>query len=210
MGKAFPFGRISDLAVPDDDAQVEPGTLPRSEASPLSRAEFTVLYQQYVAPIYRYCYGRLGGREAAEDATSTIFLRAFASRDQFRGGSFAAWLFTIARHVVVDASRKRRDEPLAAADERVDPSQSAEEAALAADAARDLATMLQPLSTDQRRVIELRLAGLSGAEIAAVMGKSVASIKMLQFRAVRRLRLAQEQVSDTSLRAEGFQDATGR
>jgi RNA polymerase sigma factor (sigma-70 family) len=210
VDNALPIGRVPDLGGLAEDDQIETEAPARSDAAPLGRAEFTALYQRYVTPVYRYCYGRLGSREAAEDATSTIFLRSFASRAQFRGGSFAAWLFTIARHVVVDASRKRRDEPLAAAGERLVPSQSAEEAALAADAARDLAAMLRPLSIDQRRVIELRLAGLSGAEIAAVMGKSVASIKMVQFRAMRRLRLAREHDADANLHGEGFRDATGR
>jgi DNA-directed RNA polymerase specialized sigma24 family protein len=47
---------------------------------------------------------------------------------------------------------------------------------------------LNDLPADQRRVIELRLAGLTGAEIAGVLNRSVAAVKMLQLRAMTRLR----------------------
>jgi DNA-directed RNA polymerase specialized sigma24 family protein len=38
-------------------------------------------------------------------------------------------------------------------------------------------------------VVELRLAGLTGPEIAASLGKSHAAVKMLQLRAVQKLRI---------------------
>ncbi len=53
---------------------------PVDEAAIIARAQqnpaaFAPLYQAYVTPVYRYCYRRLGSREAAEDATSIIFER---------------------------------------------------------------------------------------------------------------------------------------
>jgi len=45
------------------------------------------LFQTYVQPIYRYCYGRLGRREAAEDATSQTFVNALQSIARRRGDS---------------------------------------------------------------------------------------------------------------------------
>ncbi len=154
----------------------------------MSATEFTVHYRGQVTPVFRFCYARLGNRHEAEDATSAVFLRAFAHRDQFRGGSFPAWLFTIARHVVIDAVRPRRDVPFGETFDRIDPAQSAETLAIDAEAMREVADVLRPLNPNQRLVIELRMAGLSGSEIAESMGKSVAAIKMLQFRAVRRIR----------------------
>jgi len=46
------------------------------------------------------------------------------------------------------------------------------------------------LPVDQREVIELRLAGLTGREIAEAMERSVDAVKMLQLRAMKRLRAA--------------------
>lgn len=150
---------------------------------------FAPLYDRYLDPIYRYCYRRLGNREAAEDATSAIFARALAALPNYRDGSFRAWLFVIAHNIVIDTHRRRRPEqPLADAFEPVDRDPTPEEAALASDARQSVRALLGVLPADQRRVLELRLAGLTGAEIARVLNRSVAAVKMLQLRAMTRLR----------------------
>jgi DNA-directed RNA polymerase specialized sigma24 family protein len=40
---------------------------------------FSLLYARYLDPVHRYCYRRLGSREAAEDATSLVFTRALTA-----------------------------------------------------------------------------------------------------------------------------------
>jgi RNA polymerase sigma-70 factor (ECF subfamily) len=149
---------------------------------------FSDVYRRWAAPVYRYCHVRLGSREAAEDATSTVFLRALAGYEGFRGGSLPAWLFAIARHVVADLARVRPDEPIEVAANHADLGLGPEEVALVGDAADTLAAMLKSLTSEQRQVVELRIAGLTGAEIAEVTGKSEAAVKMLQLRAMQRLR----------------------
>ena len=67
---------------------------------------FGALYECYLNPVYGYCYVRLGSREAAEDLTSEVFIKALAGLDCYRGGLFVAWLFRIARNVVIDAQRR--------------------------------------------------------------------------------------------------------
>jgi RNA polymerase sigma-70 factor (ECF subfamily) len=152
------------------------------------RAVFGVLYDRHAAAIFRYCYRRLGERAAAEDATSGTFVRAIEALPTFRGGSFRAWLFAIAHSVVVDGTRRRAERALEDTLDIVDPAASPEETAIAADERRQVVALLASLPEDQRRVIELRLAGLSGNEIAESIGKSVAAVKMLQHRAMRRFR----------------------
>jgi RNA polymerase sigma-70 factor (ECF subfamily) len=44
------------------------------------------------------------------------------------------------------------------------------------------------LPDDQRRILELRLAGLSGPETAAALGKTHGAVKIAQHRAFTRLR----------------------
>jgi DNA-directed RNA polymerase specialized sigma24 family protein len=63
-----------------------------------------------------------------------------------------------------------------------------EDAAMAEEAAEQLHALLHHLPSDQRRVLELRAAGLRGEEIAVVLERSHAAIRMLQLRAVRHLR----------------------
>src|SRR5262245_37720478 len=69
------------------------------------RQAFAPLYDHYVGPIYRYCYQRLGRREAAEDATSLVFVKALNALPTYRGGAFGGWLFAIAHNTVMDTLR---------------------------------------------------------------------------------------------------------
>ena len=152
-------------------------------------AAFAPLYERYLPDVYRYCYYRLGSREAAEDVTSLTFVKAMDSLGQFRGGSFRAWLFTTAHRTVIDHVRARRpDLPLDAAEEALSAEVSPEAAALAGDEQRQLAALLARLPADQRRVVELRLAGLNDREIADVLGQRHTAVRSRQSRALARLR----------------------
>ena len=48
--------------------------------------------------------------------------------------------------------------------------------------------LLPRLPDDQRRVLELRLAGLRGPDIAHVLGRSHGAVRVAQYRAIARLR----------------------
>ena len=165
-----------------------------AEAALLLRAqrdlsEFEPLYRRYYRPIFGYCHRRLRDREAAADATSQTFAKALAGIHGYRHGSVAAWLFTIARNVVTDGLRRRR--PHLALDEAgfvIDAEPGPDEQAIANDRQRALFAALRHLTPDQRHVVELRLAGLSGPEVAAVLGIGLGAVKSSQFRAYARLR----------------------
>ena len=63
-----------------------------------------------------------------------------------------------------------------------------EEVVMAADASSSVVRLLDHLSPGQRRVIELRLAGLTGREVAEVLGCSLGAVKIAQVRGYSRLR----------------------
>jgi RNA polymerase sigma-70 factor (ECF subfamily) len=169
----------------------------RIAAARVDPQAFAPLYERYVGPIYRYCHLRLGDREAAEDATSEIFVKALASLGGYRNGSFPAWLFRIAHNVVVDQHRRRRPlAPLDAVGERPDPDPSRADPAIFS-AERDVVrAALALLPEDQRAAVELGHAGWSGRQIGAALGKSPEAVKMLRFRAVSALRTI---LSDTGV-----------
>lgn len=153
------------------------------------RKAFAALYDRYLGPIYRYCFSRLGTKEAAEDATGLIFTKALDGLTSCRDGHFRSWLFAIARNVVVDAHRSARPaEPLEAAAELPDPSPSPDDLALRADDGRTVRALLTQLTPEQREIVELRLAGLTGPEIAQALGRTHAAVRVAQFRAYTRLR----------------------
>jgi RNA polymerase sigma-70 factor (ECF subfamily) len=155
-----------------------------------TRRWFASAYGEYVEDVYRYCLHRLGTTEAAEDATSEVFMKAFASLERYRReSSFRAWLFTIAHNTVIDIYRSRRvSEPIERAELVVDASASPEELAIAAasdDVVRSLLARLTPRSA---RVLELRIAGLSSQEISDVLGCSLDAVKQAQSRGYGQLR----------------------
>ena len=74
-------------------------------------AAFAPLYRRYAPPVYRYLCQQVGNPQDAEDLTATTFRKALASLGRYREqGSFAAWLFSIARHTLRDYQRRRRPE----------------------------------------------------------------------------------------------------
>ena len=182
-------------------ADLQQATNHLDEASLVAAAKldvhaFAPLYRTYAPRIYAYCLHRMGSREAAEDATSRTFERAIQHLASCQDDAFRGWLFTVAMHVVDDHYRGQRRPtslvPLEWADEIESREPSIEEFVMANDAADRLYQQLQFLPVDQRRVLELRAAGLRGTEIASLLGRSHASVRMLQFRAIRHLRHVME------------------
>lgn len=171
---------VAESPVIDDEALVL-----RAKEDP---AAFAPLYRRYVRPVYGYCFQRLGNRELAEDATSQVFVQAIAALPRYRADSFRGWIFTIAHNVVADVQRRRPMAPLDDAGELTDRSESPEDAAITGDAERSVRRLLALLNRDQREVVELRLAGLNGAEIAAVLGRRPGAVRATQFRAFQVLR----------------------
>jgi RNA polymerase sigma-70 factor (ECF subfamily) len=153
------------------------------------RAAFGALYDRHLPRVHGYCRRLLGGREAAEDATTEVFMRALAALPAYRAGAFRPWLFAIAHNVVATELRRRRPTvPLAEAAGVADRGPSPEELAAAAAERSAVLALLPRLSADQQHVVALRLAGLSAAEIGAVLGKPRNAVDGLQHRALLRLR----------------------
>lgn len=160
---------------------------------------FAPLYERYADPIYRYCHRRLRDPDRAADLTSQIFLRALSALPRFDarldpegGGTFRAWLYTIARRIVVDAWRRERPavsfEAAGLADQMIDRGHGPEAHAIAGEERAALDRALARLTEQQRQIVELRLAGLRGPEIGRVLGMKPQAVKSAHFRAFHRLR----------------------
>jgi RNA polymerase sigma-70 factor (ECF subfamily) len=156
---------------------------------------FAPLYARYFDPVYRYCYRWLGHPEAAADATAQVFTKVLAALPGYRedAPSFRSWLFAIAHNVITDDLRARRPiATMAAAADVAANGQSPEEVVLTQEAGCMVRTLLAQLPPDQRQILELRLAGLTGPEIAAALGRSLCAVKIAQVRAFARLRATLE------------------
>ena len=182
---ALALGRDADLA--SDAALVL--------AAQRDPRAFAPLFMRYWEPVLHYCRVRLFDRQEAEDAASQVFVDAYAGLHRFhdRGveGSFRGWLMTIAHHEVVNRHRYRARHPVSpldAADEMRDRDASPERDAIAAGDMAHVTSLLRQLPARPREVVELRLAGLTDREIAAVLGISGEAVRQAQSRAVSRLR----------------------
>ncbi len=156
-------------------------------------AALSELYKLYFPRVYRYILARMGNPYDAEDLTEEVFLRVLDAieRFQWREAPFSAWLFRIAHNAVISQRRKEgargRSSPLLEA-LPVD-SQGPEEMVENRLAVNEIMKEAEKLPEAQRRVIGLRFAaGLTVAETARAMGKGEGNVKVIQHKAVAKLR----------------------
>ena len=152
---------------------------------------FAKLYDAYVERVSRYIYFRVSEAIDTEDLVSQVFLKAWENLDRYKiGGSpFMAWLYTIARNLVIDHYRTKKDvlpleEAIALPSDMEMPD---EEAQMRFDlqAMRDA---LQFLTSDQQQALILKyIAGLPNDSIAKIMNKQEGTIRGLQMRALQTL-----------------------
>ena len=150
------------------------------------------LYEECYGQVSRYIFVRIGNQHEAEDLASEVFLRALKSLDSYqeRGLPMKAWIFRIARNLVVDYLRKMSQKHMVPLDDvilhgSIDPEEMAEQN-LQTDR---LSEALEHLSPAQREVIGLRFfAGLSSIESGEVLGKKPGAIREMQSAAIKSLR----------------------
>ncbi len=159
----------------------------------LATAAFEDAYRRYYARIFQYIYRRTHNVAIAEELAAEVFARLVNKLQTFHdsGRPLRAWLYIVARNLVIDCRRRDRhlewlplDESLAESED-VYPAQEAERR-LERD--RLLAAM-NYLTEPQRQVILLKfMEGYSNAEAGAILGKDENSVKSLQHRALVTLR----------------------
>jgi RNA polymerase sigma-70 factor (ECF subfamily) len=131
---------------------------------------------------------------AAEDLASETWLGVIRGLDRFQGNepAFRAWVFTIARHEVLDWRRRAARRPIAdlpmsdLADQVApdDPAATVVEGFSTRAALRVIAT----LPADQAEAVALRVvAGLEVNRVAAIMGRRPGTVRVLAHRGLRRL-----------------------
>lgn len=148
------------------------------------------IYRAHVRAVYAFIYSRVGSREAAEDLTSDVFVKALAHLDPERSeASIVAWLYRVAHNAANDYWRAAQRAPVIALDEARawrGPCPPADLSRQAQTAAR-AAALLAQLPNNYRTVLTHRLLeGLSVAETASAMGTSEANVKVMQHRALKR------------------------
>jgi RNA polymerase sigma-70 factor (ECF subfamily) len=161
-----------------------------------SRA-FATLVGRYKDSIYNLAVKMLGDTSDAEDIAQQVFIRVWQSAERYEVKSkFTTWLFTIARNLIHNESRRRRRHPAKSLDaHREDHSPEISEPAdtryrgpqadlMEAELVRAVDNAIAKLPENQRTAIMLwRFQQMPYEEIAQVLGQSVPAVKSLLFRA---------------------------
>ncbi|MEK7616201.1 MAG: sigma-70 family RNA polymerase sigma factor [Patescibacteria group bacterium] len=152
---------------------------------------FSLLYEQYATPLYRYIYFRVRRREDVEDLLQTVFLKAYKALAKFRnrGKNPLSFFYTIARNSVIDYRRKKREIIMEDGHEITDPGPDIAQLISIRYDGTMVRDALQKLSDDQCEVLTLRyINDCSNQEIAQLMGKTEEAVRQLQSRGLKALR----------------------
>ena len=188
----------------DTTMTAQPQSPPLDEVSLVRRAlsdaeAFAELYRRHVKQVYRYHIAHTGDIKEAEDLTSQTFMAALEGLRSYRGSSsFAAWLMGIASHKRALFFRGRRTEVSLETAAGI-PSRDlpTDQAAMQRLQVASVAQALRHISPDRAEAIVLcTFAGLTFREVAGLLRKSEAAVKMLVSRGLQDLR------GRTSLRLE--------
>lgn len=181
-----------ELRAPLDTATVR-GCPPDPDAALVVAARedpqaFLALYDRYFSRVLGYVRLRVRDEAVCEDVTSTVFTAALAQLPRFRGeGTFAGWLFQIARNAVRDVQRRP-----AAVSLLHEPHQSEadlEERFLARERASHLHVLIRLLTPEQQHLLALRYgAGLAFDEIGAIVGAAPGTVRVRLHRTLEQLR----------------------
>lgn len=161
---------------------------------------FGLLYDHYCPQIYRFILLKVDNKEEAEDLTHEVFLNAWQNVSNYndRGYPFSSWLYQIARNRVIDYYRTRKN---AAAIDENEIDESVFKVMPALEGVLDQQSQLARvknaitlLNEEQQTVVILRyIEELTPAEIAAIFNKSEGAVRLVQHRAINKLKTILEE-----------------
>jgi RNA polymerase sigma-70 factor (ECF subfamily) len=165
---------------------------------------FNQLILHYQGIAYNVAYRMLGDTDAAADATQDAFIKAFQRIDQYRGGSFKAWILRIVTNTCYDALREQKRRPTSSLDRDedegdemdsehdarlIDGAERPDAFILRRELARAIQAAIEQLPDDQRATLVLAdIEGLDYQEIADATGVALGTVKSRLSRARAKVR----------------------
>ncbi len=149
----------------------------------------------------------VGNPQTAEDVTQDAFIAAYQALDQFRGGSFKAWLLRIVTNRCYDVLRRHKRRPQASIEELTEENESApflrsaeespEQYQQRAELAQVIERCLQSLPPEQRITAVLcDVEGYDYNDIARILSISLGTVKSRISRARSKLRECLQKVQE--------------
>lgn len=175
---------------------------------------FEILLVRHRKPLYNFILRYLGDKETAEDLLQEAFMRVIKGAEAYkRQAKFTTWLYTIARNLCVDQTRRRKhrkhaslDAPLDASEESgtlLDVLPSKEMASDRKSVNKQLHETMQraiaSLSEEQREVFLMReFLDMPFKQIADVVGVPENTVKSRMRYALDKLRLELDEYKDVA------------
>jgi RNA polymerase sigma-70 factor, ECF subfamily len=162
------------------------------------------LIEEYQHRLFRYLLSVTGNRATAEDMFQETWLHVLERGHQYRAQwKFEVWLFSIARHLVIDLARRKKGVSL---DALMDPEEgivfepstgepSPFEQVLAGEERSRMARVLDRIPAAYREVLTLRFQEeLALEEVAEIIKAPLSTVKSRLYRGLKTLR---KQIEET-------------
>lgn len=165
-----------------------------AKAKKFDQEALGLIYEQYSTALYRYAYRQVGNAQMAEDCVAETFTRFLGALKDNKGPKkhLRAYLYRIAHNWISDQFRRGypTSEDIHAREDLPDEGQGSVEKTVQQNLqAEVIREHLKELTDEQRQVTVLKhLEGMSNAEVAEIMEKTVGSVKALNSRALSNLR----------------------
>ena len=154
------------------------------------KADFLRTYDTYANDIYRFCVLKVTNRELAQDLTQEVFMRFWQTvRSGEKLKNERAYLYTLARNLVIDWYRKKKESSLDALTEQGLDFGNDDHAKIEQSAQmREILTVVGQLDEDARDALILRyVEGFTPKEIAALSGESANAVSVRINRAIKKV-----------------------
>ena len=149
---------------------------------------FRGIYDELKPKLLRYCTYRCGDPDTAEDIVQEAMVRLWRRDAVQPPADPASWLFTTARHLILDGDKVARNRRRLLASNPVDESEPerADRALEREEEREKVRKVLGRMPERSREILMLRYSGFSYREIAGEVGVAPGSVGTLLARAERR------------------------
>ncbi|MDO8269143.1 MAG: RNA polymerase sigma factor [Candidatus Levybacteria bacterium] len=152
---------------------------------------FGLLYQKYFQKIFRYCKINLKNEELAKDICQESFVKAYKKLKDFKTDgqwSIQAFLFTIARNLIIDHSRRKKEasiEDYENLQSMEDPYEDSERR----ENIQKIRTVLSKLEEVDRQIVILRyFEEMPSLEVAKILGIKDGALRVRTFRVMQKVK----------------------
>ncbi|MGE5297795.1 MAG: RNA polymerase sigma factor [Acidobacteriaceae bacterium] len=155
---------------------------------------FGLIYDHFRERIYRFIYFRVGHKELAEDILSDTFVKAWQRLSDLNSPeALSSWIYRVAKNNIIDYYRIKRvtvsiEEIEEVTENLTDEADPVDSTNISIEQ-RVVLELMDQLPEDQRQIIAYKFfEDLTNQEIASIMNKTEVSVRVIQHRAINKLK----------------------